>query len=294
MISYAWCDDLETAALAEVEELLHEAAAYDAEAGFSTATPRAAGGDRTHHLLVRMPPRGQRESPDLDRLPDVSVVAYLRLDVTGDAAEAQYVVRPAFRSLGVSTLLVERLRDEGGWDSIPAVHALTAWAHGAHPAADRMARRFGATVTDAWFKTLRLVGGSNPYLPVEEDLRGPTEAGERPVGLPLPPAHVATLAPADLEVLSHLTSALRIGESVVAFGMNGHDPAAVAIFASGEVAPGEARSLLAQALVAVQDAGARCAQLYVDPLDETWLNASRELDFQHDQSDLRYELILGN
>ncbi|HWU33449.1 MAG TPA: GNAT family N-acetyltransferase, partial [Marmoricola sp.] len=167
MISFRWQGSLDRTELAEVEELLTAAVPYDAEAGFSTAEPRAEGDDQTRHLLVRMAPRGERGSSDLDRLPDVSVVAYLRLDMDDGQGALQFVVHPEFRSLGVGTLLFERLRDESGWAEVSGLTSVHTWAHGAHPAADRMAKRLGASVTDAWFKTLRFLGGAEPFIAAE-------------------------------------------------------------------------------------------------------------------------------
>lgn len=290
MITFAWQKDLDRAELAEVEELLAEAVSYDAEAGFSTADPRMDRGALTRHLLVRMPPRGERGSVDLDRLPDVSVVAYLRVDVTDGEGALQFVVRPDFRSLGVGTLLFERLRDEGGWAEVPGLTAVRTWAHGAHPAADRMAMRLGATVTDAWFKTLRFIGGSEPFVPAERDLemsvRGTAVVEATSAG------HRSGIAPADVEVLAQVAGALAAGDAVVSFGAGAKDPAIITLSATESTSRATARALLTRALLELQVGGARSAQFYVDPLMGEVLSASRELEFQHDQSDLHYVLPL--
>jgi mycothiol synthase len=66
------------------------------------------------------------------------VAAYLRIepDPDGGPATVRYVVRPEFRSRGISTLLVEKI----GLDL--EASGLRVWARGDHPAAQRMARRF--------------------------------------------------------------------------------------------------------------------------------------------------------
>lgn len=291
MITFRWQANLDRAELAEVEELLAAAVPYDAEAGFSTADARAEGGEQTRHLLVRMPPKGERGSSDLDRLPDVSVVAYLRLDVIGGQGALQFVVHPEFRSLGVGTLLFERLRDEGGWTEVPGLTAVHSWAHGAHPAADRMATRLGATVTDAWFKTLRFLGGSEPFVAADGDLEVPVAAAQM-VGA-TSADHQSGIAPADVEILAQANTALRAGDAVVGFGAGAHDPAVITLAASDFTSRETARALLTRALIELQAGGARVAQFYVDPLVSKVLSASRELEFQHDQSDLHYVLPLG-
>ena len=289
MITYSWRTTLAGAELGDVENLLEQAVEYDAEAGFSTATPAATGGGEVHHLLVSIAPPGERGSVALDRLPDVPVVAYLRLDVRGDVADVQLVVRPEFRSHGVATLLAELLDEQPtGWSSIAGVRRLRAWAHGAHPAAERMARRFGAHMDHALFKTLRFIGGSRPFVgdevgaAVEPAPDGPAEMVE---------GHLAGIAPGERSVLARGRTLLATSVGSVLVGVDEKDPAAqpacVALDRDG-VTAGDLRVLLATALLRVQADGARVAQMYVDALSEAFVGASRELGFQHDQSDLLY------
>jgi len=299
VITYDWFDVLPPALLTEVEGLLAEAVEYDAEAGFSTADPLASyDAARTAHLIVRMPPKGERGSPHLDRLPDVSVVSYLRLDSDDGVGEVQFVVRPAFRSLGVATLLFELLRDQDdGWSSLAQVRRVQAWAHGDHPAADRMKGRFGARLTDAVFKTFREIGGSRPFAP---DAAGQAlRRTERRAAAPeVAERHRRTLAPADQTILECgtlvLEDPLDRGSALVGIATPDPDsgPALVALNDPSELKRDRARSILSASLVAVQGLGARVAQLYVAPMDDEVLAASRELEFVHDQSDLRYELDL--
>jgi mycothiol synthase len=298
VITFEWTDDLTAQAAGEVAALLETSASYDAEAGFSTAVPNGARrGTSRHHLLVRMPPRGQRGSAHLDRLPDVSVVAYLCVDVDVDdgIGEAAFVVRPEFRSLGVGTLLFERLRDEGGWDGARGLRTVRVWAHGAHPAADRMSARFGARLVDGLFKTRRLIGGSQVFVCAGEDWEPVPVDADLPSGSGLPIEHLATLAPADVAVLQRVRSAISDPDGVtVCFGANDQSPAdapaCVVVPEPASLKRDVARNLLSHALLKLQDAGSRVVHLYVDSLDDELLAASRELEFEHDQSDLRYEL----
>ncbi|MER6969792.1 hypothetical protein ABT304_01920 [Nocardioides sp. NPDC000445] len=289
MITYAWRTELADNELADVESLLEHAVEYDAEAGFSTATPTTADRGEVRHLLVSIAPPGERGSVALDRLPDVPVVAYLRLDVRGEIADVQLVVRPEFRSHGIATLLAELLDEQPtGWSSVEGVRRLRAWAHGAHPAAERMARRFGARVDHALFKTLRFIGGSRPFVgedlkpAVEPDLDGPDETVE---------GHLAAMAPGERSVLARARTRLVAPAGSVLVGVDEKDPAGhpacIAVDTAG-VAADDLRALLATALLRVQADGARVAQMYVDALSEAFVGASRALGFQHDQSDLLY------
>src|SRR2546429_3981766 len=123
--------------------MLAEAAAEDAEAGFPAVSLDQPYRDGASHLIVRLLP-DDRPGHEISAV----VAAYLRVepDPDGGPATARYVVRPRFRSRGISTLLLETLgldlRAEGGWAGI-GVSALRIWARGDHPAAQRLARRFG-------------------------------------------------------------------------------------------------------------------------------------------------------
>jgi len=113
--------------------MLAAAAETDAEAGFTSVSLAQSYPDGTRQLVVRLLPDGrpghEGSSP---------VAAYLRIepDPDGGPATARYVVRPEFRSRGISTLLVEKV----GLDL--EASGLRVWARGDHPAAQRMARRF--------------------------------------------------------------------------------------------------------------------------------------------------------
>jgi mycothiol synthase len=74
-------------------------------------------------------------------------LAYGHLDLTDriQGASAEVVVHPDWRRRGVGTALVRRMLDEA------APMTLRLWAHGHHPAAERMAATLGFTrVRDLW------------------------------------------------------------------------------------------------------------------------------------------------
>ena len=296
MISYSWAASIPEDLGDELAALVSDAIDYDAEAGFSTADPErpATPGATLHHLLVSMPPKGSRGSPDLDRLPDAGVVAYLRLEVTDGVGEACLVVRPEFRSLGVATLMMERLIAEPeGWAAIEGLHTLRAWSHGAHPAAERMSWRFRAGVIGEIYKTLRLIGGRHPYEPVVAQSleREPIEEA----GV-LAPFHDLGIAPADRSTRDRVDVRVLVGDHAIDIGrgVDGELEASAAVEPHWKDDPDkdDVRLVLDTALAEAQATGARIASLYVDTADELVLHVSREIEFFHDQSDRRYELAV--
>jgi len=142
MITYSWRTGFDAGEEREVGEMLTAAASADAEAGFPAVSLSQPYPDDARHLVVRLLPDDrpghERSSP---------VAAYLRVEPEPDGGPAtvRYVVRPEFRSRGISTLLVEKigldLEASGGWAGT-GVSALRVWARGDHPAAQRMAQRF--------------------------------------------------------------------------------------------------------------------------------------------------------
>jgi len=139
MITYSWRTGFDAGEEREVGEMLAAAAEADAEAGFPAVSLGESYPDDARHLVVRLLPDDrpghEGSSP---------VAAYLRVepDPDGGPATVRYVVRPEFRSRGISTLLVEKIGlDPGTWGGT-GVSALRIWARGDHPAAQRMARRF--------------------------------------------------------------------------------------------------------------------------------------------------------
>lgn len=289
MIGFAWLDDLDTTRAAEVDEMLAAAVEYDAEAGFSTARPASPAAGGVKHLLVTIAPAGERGDGALDALPDVPVVAYLRLDVRDGVGEAQFVVRPEFRSHGIGTLLAELLTEPGGWGEVDGLRTVRTWAHGGHPAADRMARRFGTSVAHGVFKTLRFIGGSRPYGSTRADIRLEEAAGGPPA---LVPGHDDAMAPFERALRRSATERLVVEGvgSAVRVGVGG-------VATDGSIAvqdPGapraDLRHLLDQALVELEGRGVRVVQLFVDALADDFVGVTRELGFEHDQSDFLYEL----
>jgi len=82
--------------------------------------------------------------------PDGEWVGYGHLDLTDriQGASAEVVVHPDWRRRGVGAALVRRMLDEA---MCPQPTSLRLWAHGHHPAAERLAATLGFTrVRDLW------------------------------------------------------------------------------------------------------------------------------------------------
>lgn len=308
MITYEWGTSFGTDP--EVVSLLRDAADFDAEQGFSAVQPvPAAGTDgaplgRVTELVARMSDEvGAVGSPDGEE----AIVAFLRITSQGDGtATTEFVVGPEYRSLGIATLLFEELGlARGGaarWAG-EGVRSLRAWAHGSHPAAERMARRFGAVPEDASWRIIR---------PMHRP--GSVPEPEPPAGVDLRPLHPES----DTAVVAALADAEKDGRGAIRVGPE----VLVAVEASGEVlgfvayssrplageAPdgpgsvhllepptrGEAhavsRALLAAALKRLAEAGVREVEMSVDPLDEPLVRACRSVGFHHDQTDVCFSV----
>lgn len=310
MITVDWPVRLDPATAAEVDALLAEASAEDAEAGFSTAVPF----DADDSPAPRLQAVGRLE-PERDA--DTPVVAYLRIDVVGpNTGIAQFVVHPRYRSLGVGTLFMEQIGTDmsraGGWAGT-GLSGVDIWAHGGHPAAGRMARRFGAVQVRAIWKLYRSLRGWN--LPAGEEhavagvLIEDASAADGAAALDaLPPllgtggAHTLAVHPRDATRLASTSRHLiatdptgtRVG--VVRFSAAAEiDEDKVGTIATVAVGPGPGRralctALVSRALAELAAAGARYAELYVDADSPDAVALSRALDFEHDQSDLCYRL----
>jgi len=322
MISYAWRTGFGPAEESELREMLAEAADADAEAGFprvSLDQPYVAGAS---HLVVRLLPdeRAGRDEPAASPL-----AAYLRVepDPDGGPATARYVVRPAFRSRGISTLLLERLgldlRAPGGWagTGVPAVRI---WARGDHPAAERIAARFERSGVQTARRQWQLLAPLRPD--AQPGSEGQPGSGGRP-GLNRWPARpIADAAEqaavvdlwrrcAGLPELPRHAEVLVTGPRPDVSGAAWFDPQAgerteygtagriVALLAgepsqSGAGPGGDAAAiraeLLAAAMSGLRDRGLRVAAIAVDAQDHALARSCRLLGFRHDRTDTEYIL----
>ena len=295
MITYAWRASFSPEEETELREMLAAAAAEDAEAGFPAVSLDQPYRDDASHLLVRLLPdqrAGHKGSSP--------VAAYLRVEPDpGDGpATVRYVVRPEFRSRGISTLLVERLgldmRTDGGWAGTGAA-ALRIWANGDHPAAQRMARRFESfgvrSARRQWqlLAPLRNAGlpdspGSAPRPPASTpEQAAATVLWRRDRGGPeQPPGHAEVLV-AGPEVAGAVWYDPHADERTE-YGTAGRIIAMLAAPVQETVRA----ELVAAAMAALQEHGLRVAAIAVDADDHALARGCRLLGFRHDRTDIEY------
>jgi mycothiol synthase len=274
--------------------MLAEAAEADAEAGFPAVSLDQPYRDDAWHLVVRLLPDG-RPGHDASAV----IAAYLRVEPGPDRspATARYVVRPALRSRGISTLLLESLgldlRAEDGWAGT-GVSALRIWARGDHPAAQRLARRFGHVGVRPGRRQWQLLAPLRPGgVPARQDVRPRPPAGaaehaalailwHRRAGREELPGRAAVLI-ADSEVTGAVWYDPDAGERTE-YGTAGRILAVLA-----EPDREELRAaLMAAAMTGLRDRGLRVAAITVDAEDQALTRDCRLLGFRHDQTDVEY------
>lgn len=311
MITYGWRRELSAAEAAEVRALVAAAADYDDEAGFSRVRPVGSGvrEEGVHQLVVRYRPADTTDD-DPEQWP---IAAYLRLDVDPSGlGHAQFVVHPDYRSIGVATLTFEKLglppaSDDRWWGT--GATALQAWAHGDHPAADRMARRFGAARVRRMWKLVRplkraddadvLEGAGITVRPGDESdarlLAERAEHGRNGQESVSPRGREHLLA--DSEVLvAESTSGSPLGLIRIAAASGNGKPDS----ASGTIltlvldpdAPARdaGRALLRTGIDRLRQRGARYTLLYIDAESELAVQLTRELSFEQDRCDVCYQV----
>ena len=270
MITYSWRAGLDADEEREVGEMLWAAASADAEAGFPAVSLAQPYPDGARHLVVRLLPDGrpghEGSSP---------VAAYLRVepDSDGGPATVRYVVRPEFRSRGISTLLVEQIGLE------LEASGLRVWARGDHPAAQRMARRFECLGVRAARREWQLLA------PLRD--AGFSDAS----GVVPGPAELAAVAalrqPDHGEVLvtgPEVSGAVWFDPKADERTEHGTAGRIVAVLGPDEVRAG----LVAAAMAALRERGLRVAAIAVDAEDRALARTCRLLGFRHDRTDIEY------
>lgn len=314
MITFAWRTAFDPEEERELRDMLAEAAEADAEAGFPQVSLDQPYGPGASHLLVWLlaDDRPGSQTPGAP-----SLAAYLRVEPAPDGgpATARYVVRPGFRSRGVSTLLAERLGldlDADGWAGT-GVSALRVWALGDHPAAQRMARRFaGAGVRPSrrrWQLLAPLRAGSapspgHPPAPGGPAAHPPAGTAEQAAAAALwrdsgtgtgigtgeaPPATgelVVTGAGADITGAAWFDP--RAGEPTD-YGTAGRI-LGVWVRPAAPDAAGVRAALLSAALAGLRGHRLRVAVITVEAGDQELARACRLVGFIHDQTDTEYTL----
>jgi mycothiol synthase len=291
MITCSWRAALDPDEEREVGEMLAAAAEADAEAGFPAVSLGQPYPDGARHLVVRLLPDGrpghENSSP---------VAAYLRVEPgpDGGPATVRYVVRPEFRSRGVSTLLVEKigldLRAEGGWAGTGAA-ALRVWARGDHPAAQRMARRFACAGVRTGRRQWQLLAPLRDPVASGPVTRPPADAAERAAAAALWRQHGGRDEPPDH--LGVLVTGPDVPGAVwydpgaderTEYGTAGRIAAVLAVPDRDKLRAG----LVAAAMAALRERGLRVAAIAVDAEDRALARSCRLLGFRHDRTDIEY------
>lgn len=294
MIRYEWRVELTDQEAGELADLLARAATYDAEPGYSTidfgdverSLSDPDSGDR--HLVIWMLPHATTmAAPDTKEC--IAGVVRLAHAASG-AAEATVVIEPALRSIGIMTLLLETagLDTTGldGWLGSGA-HAISAWARGNHPAAGRLSNRFLIPRTRRVWRLIRTTQAEQAVstAPVLEPINA-AELGESgwATGRSAPGTVLA------LKEGGRATGIVTVdltATKVEGFG----DCATVA---GVTVSPSAESTVLRRALngaaAAAHDAGLSGLIIHLDSNDAPLVHACRLTGFQHDRTDVRYEL----
>ena len=310
MITYQWLDKIGPDVDRALFDLVARAAAFDDEMGFSKvaleessagAQPFAWSEAKTYHLLARMSHAQV-------------LAAYLRVDVScvRESATLHFVVGPEFRSLGVATLLFELLQQDTaagrGWSVTGAAH-LQAWAHGNHPAAQRMARRFGAPAAQQLWRLCRPLTGRASAIPRSPEPGGLTvrrlsqreqplidEVGDLLASIPNRAASSQQRAEPDSHPEEIFLAIGASGRLVGALGTSEHSSSGpsgtgsirtLAVRSRQDGGQVE-RALLEKGIAHLGDRGAHTIDVYVDPTDTRMLRMCRSLGFGHDQTDVCY------
>ncbi|QZY48022.1 hypothetical protein [Mycolicibacterium austroafricanum] len=293
MIKYEWRTELDGAEIDELAALLERAARYDAEPEYTTIAiedvldAMSRSDSRVHHLVIWMLPYattlGGREGPE-------QIAGLLQLVTKADGtADASIVIEPRLRSIGITTLLLERVGIDtagpGGWLGTGA-REVTSWAQGNHPAAGRLSNRFLIPRTDRVWKLIRSTDSAqsisaatvlDPIAP--EALNDLGWASDFPATQAYALREVGTVAGVIGLDLTPLLSE-EFGEC-----------ATISAFRAAPTASGRSRrALLEGAAALAHEAGRTGIVIHLDSDDAGWVNPCRLSGFQHDRTDVRYQI----
>ena len=293
MIKYDWRTSLHADESAELAEMLGRAAAYDAEPEYTTIDYRDV--ERTmaqpdsgfHHLLIWMLPHatalGAPDHPE-------RLAGLLRLTPVRDGvSEASIVIDPDLRSIGIVTLLLERI----GLQTSPPdgllgtrAQTVTAWARGNHPATGRISNRFLIPRTRRVWKLIRAVGSVDEIsgAPVLEPVTG---SSLQDLGWP---GQDATGDGHALRQNGSVTGVVGLDLSPVRSEEFGSCATVQWMATAPHADRRTRRQLLDGAAATEQEAGLAGLIIHVDSDDAALVNACRLAGFQHDRTDVLLQL----
>ncbi|MBM7367400.1 hypothetical protein [Gordonia hydrophobica] len=317
MIHYEWRSQLDEHDAAQLRDLLVRAAAYDAEPEYNAIDPdevvrdmaaaARSDGAGVRHLVIWLDPRpvtlGGDDEPE-------RVAGVIRLVPRSDGwADGTIVIDPDLRSIGIVTLLLERegvdVHAEGGWLGSEFV-GIRSWARGNHPASGRIgdrnllprtqrvwklvrpraetaagddarARELSAADADAVAELLGRTGASDRER--ERCAAGLTGGDRRVLGVHGDGALVGLI---DLDLTpTHVDEFGRCA---------GTDYLAVAPECSGDRRREALSDLLIAAAARATAAGLDGLIAYAPSTDDGLVAVSRRTGFQHDRTDVLYEI----
>lgn len=303
LIEYEWFAEIRDDLRDELRSFARQAMAYDAEAGFTMIrdleSPPSNPSGAPRHLVARLTSESDYHSGG-------QLAAYLAVSDVDEqgVGQAVLVVAPHLRSRGIATLLVEKLSRESptaDWFGT-GLKGLRARADGSHPAASRLARRFGFPVVRETWLLLRMIRGAGRQVPAEESRS--VDVDERVMGatvlagVPVPssaivPAHGRRLFERTYRLQGDSAGGqLSTRQSVSEEGV----PDRMAWMSYSPAASGmrvdDIEALITRATRDLGAAGARLVMAEVDPSAEAIVRASRRTYFQHDQSNLVFAVQL--
>lgn len=294
MIKYEWRTDLSPTESAELSDLLVRAAEYDAEPeytriDFDDVNDAMSQHDSSvRHLVIWMLPHatamGEPEHPE-------RIAGLVRLESESDgSATAKAVIDPRLRSIGIMTLLLERAGLDtarpGGWLDTGA-HTVTAWAQGAHPATSRLSNRFLIPRTRRIWKLIRSAEAVEDATaaPVLEPL---DDAAQTDLGwLPARRGHGGTYA---LREGGRIVGVVALDLRAVSSDEFGRCATITSAFAAPGADISQLRRLLDGAAALAHEADMSGVIIHVDSDNTELVNACRLASFQHDRTDVRYQI----
>lgn len=290
MIKYEWRTDLNPSEIDELTDLLRRAARYDAEPEYTTISADEVvlflSDKRFRHLLIWMLPYatalGEPDHPE-------RIAGLLRMRMeTDDSAHAALVIDPRLRSIGITTLLLERVgldfSDPAGWLGTGA-RRVEAWAQGNHPAAGRLSNRFLIPRTRRMWKLIRSADPeSTAAAPVLEQVSDP---GRLETGWldDFDNGDAAALRQ-DGRIVAVATIDLR----PVPSEQFGACATVTHYRAAPSTSPQTRRGLLDGLAAIAHESALQGLIIHVDSDDAEWVNPCRLSGFQHDRTDVRYQL----
>jgi mycothiol synthase len=294
MIKYEWRTSLSPDESAELSDMLGRAAHYDAEPEYNRIDfgdvdrAMSQSDSSVRHLLIWMLPHatamGEPDQP-------ARIAGLLRLRCLPDgSAHASAVVDPRLRSIGIMTLLLERVGLDtarpGGWLDTGA-HTVAAWAQGNHPAASRLSNRFLIPRTRRVWKLIRSADAVEDATaaPVLEHIDDAALADLGWVSAPVGSDHIYALREA-----GRIVGVAALDLRTVAFEEFGRCATIVAAFAAPAADALQRRRLLDGAAAVVHKAGITGVIIHIDSDDTGMVNACRLAGFQHDRTDVRYQI----